>query len=115
MNFIDDGHFQDVQAVIFIRVVVIVFSGDPSPPSSSWRIGPPATVQAVQHLMARSSPKQFFPNHKFRSSMDEPVSIDSHHRQIPKQNPSRQQQRDHNFREKRKHGIFFGVGRFIIG
>ncbi|KAL6001078.1 hypothetical protein ACLOJK_006805 [Asimina triloba] len=33
VNFIDDGHFQDVQAVIFIRVVVVVVSGDPSPPS----------------------------------------------------------------------------------
>ncbi|KAL6002531.1 hypothetical protein ACLOJK_034464, partial [Asimina triloba] len=56
VNFIDDGHFQDVQAVIFIRAVVVVFSGDPSPPSSSGRIGPPAAVHAVQRLMARSSP-----------------------------------------------------------
>ncbi|KAL5978837.1 hypothetical protein ACLOJK_018732, partial [Asimina triloba] len=51
VNFIDDGHFQDVQAVIFIRVVV--FSGDPSPPSSSWRIGSPAAVHAVQRFFGQ--------------------------------------------------------------
>ncbi|KAL5978832.1 hypothetical protein ACLOJK_018727, partial [Asimina triloba] len=58
VNFIDDDHFQVVQAVIFFRAAV-VFSGDPSPPSSSWRIGPPAAVQAA---MANSSMARFSPN-----------------------------------------------------
>ncbi|KAL5988897.1 hypothetical protein ACLOJK_026999, partial [Asimina triloba] len=59
MNFIDDGHFQVVQAVIFFKAIVVVFSGDPSPPSSSWRIGPLAAIQAA---MENPSMAGFSPN-----------------------------------------------------
>ncbi|KAL5978833.1 hypothetical protein ACLOJK_018728, partial [Asimina triloba] len=59
VNIIDDGHFQVVQAVIFFRAAIVVFSGDPSPPSSSWRIGPPTAVQAVT---ANPSMAGFSPN-----------------------------------------------------